>query len=108
MTITMTLIYMTTAALLLDDAVVEDTADDVAPTNHCVSADPNLGDTAYWAVTAVELFAAEKYAESIEALDYGEARADRSRRNCTTLARSARASAPLACETSARSQQTAY
>ena len=69
MTITTTLIYMATAALSLDVALAPDSADDVAPTNHCVSVDPALGDTAHWAVTAVELFSQEQYAQAVEVVD---------------------------------------
>ena len=69
MTITIALIYMTAAALYLDETTVGADANEAEPMNYCVSADPALGDTAYWAITAVELFAAEKYSESIEVVD---------------------------------------
>jgi hypothetical protein len=66
---TMTLISLTAAVLFLNVARAEDSADDVEPTNYCVSADPALGDTAYWAISAVKLFSEEKYAEAVEAVD---------------------------------------
>jgi hypothetical protein len=66
---TITLICMTGAILSLGLARAQDSVDDVEPTNYCVSADPALGDTAYWAITAVELFSEKKYAEAVEAVD---------------------------------------
>lgn len=60
---------MTGAILSLGLARAQDSVDDVEPTNYCVSADPALGDTAYWAITAVELFSEKKYAEAVEAVD---------------------------------------
>lgn len=69
MSITFALISMTTAALSLDAATAQESAGDVEPTNYCISANPALGDTAYWAVTAVELFAEEKYADAVAVVD---------------------------------------
>ena len=64
---TITLICMTGAILFLGLARAQDSVDNVEPTNYCVSADPALGDTAYWAIAAVELFSEKKYAEAVEA-----------------------------------------
>ncbi len=69
MTITITLIYMSSFALSVEATTAQDSADDVEPTNYCASADPNLSDTAYWAVTAVGLFAEEQYAEAVAVVD---------------------------------------
>lgn len=66
---TITLICMTGAILSLGLARAQDNVDDVEPANYCVSADPALGDTAYWAITAIELFSEKKYAEAVEAVD---------------------------------------
>ena len=66
---TITLICVTVAILFLDAARAQDNALDAEPINYCVSADPTLGDTAYWAIIAVELFSEKKYAEAVEAVD---------------------------------------
>jgi len=66
---TITLLCMTGAILSLDVAKTQDSTDDVTPTNYCVSDDPALGDTANWAVTAVELFSQEQYVDAVEVVD---------------------------------------
>lgn len=66
---TITLICIIGAALSLDVAKTQESVDDVASTNYCVSADPTLGDTTYWAVTAIELFSKEQYTDAIAVVD---------------------------------------
>ena len=60
---------MTVTTLFLDVARAEDDADDAEPTNYCVSADPALGDTAYWAISAVELFSKKQFEDAVTVVD---------------------------------------
>lgn len=69
MKMAMTLIWITAAILILDVTMADDSADDAEPTDYCISTDPVLGDTAFWAITAVELFSEKKYVEVVEAVD---------------------------------------
>ena len=66
---TIALIFVTAAILSLDVAKTEDSAEAVEPTNYCVSADPALSDTAYWAINAMDLFSKKRYAEAVTAVD---------------------------------------
>ena len=66
---TIALICMTGATLSMDVAKTQDSADEVEPTNYCVSADPALGDTAYWSINAMELFSKKEYDEAVTAVD---------------------------------------
>ena len=42
---------------------------DLVQKNSCISMSPELGDSAYWAVTAIEQFAAKKFSKAIETVD---------------------------------------
>ena len=37
--------------------------------NSCISSNPDLGDSAYWASTSIELFAQKKYEDAIQLVD---------------------------------------
>ena len=63
------LVCLTVTSLLLDVARAQDDADDMEPTNYCISADPALGDTAYWAISAVELFSKSQFEDAIAVVD---------------------------------------
>ena len=69
MTLTITLIYLTSTVLLIDEEPAQESAEDALPTSYCVSTNPELSDTAYWAVSAVEFFAEEKYEEAVAVVD---------------------------------------
>lgn len=53
------------AAFGLSPAWADEAAEAAPSDNPCISKDPNISDSAYWAVTAVELFAEEKYADAV-------------------------------------------
>ena len=42
---------------------------DLVQKNSCISTNPELGDSAYWAVMAVEQFAAKEFSNAIETVD---------------------------------------
>ena len=50
-------------------AVAQSPTNDSIPTNPCISTDPTLGDSAYWAVTAVEQFSDKKYTTAVATVD---------------------------------------
>ncbi len=57
------------AVLLAPPALAEDVVEESTPDNPCISTDPNVSDHTKWAVTAVELFANEQYAEAVATVD---------------------------------------
>jgi len=56
-------------ALLASFAAAESIENNDASINPCISADSELGDSAFWAITSVELFAENKFAESVNTVN---------------------------------------
>jgi len=49
--------------------VAQSPPNDSIPTNPCISTDPTLGDSAFWAVSAIEQFADRQYAAAVTTVD---------------------------------------
>ena len=64
-----TLFYAITFWVLLSGVSQPVLARDLAATNPCVSSDPSLGDSAHWAVLAVEQFAALDYQAAVDTVN---------------------------------------
>ena len=56
-------------ALLASFAAAESIENNDASINPCISTDSELGDSAFWAITSVELFAENKFAESVNTVN---------------------------------------
>ena len=62
-------VFWIALALLSGIASAEDKGEQGVPANPCYSTDPTLGDSAYWASTAVRLFSEQKYEDAIATVD---------------------------------------
>lgn len=58
-----------TLALWSGITVAQSPTNDSIPTNPCISTDPTLGDSAYWAVTAVQQFSDKQYTAAVATVD---------------------------------------
>jgi len=58
-----------TVALWTGIAVAQSPVNDTNLANPCISTDPKLGDSAYWAVTAIEQFADKQYTAAVATVD---------------------------------------
>jgi hypothetical protein len=57
------------ALIVLNPAWADDGAGDSSFDQACISTDPNTSDSAAWAISAVELFASEQYADAVTTVD---------------------------------------
>ena len=57
------------AVLLAPPVSAEDDAEESTPDEACISTDPDVTDNARWAITAVELFSNEQYADAVATVD---------------------------------------
>ena len=63
------LVTLTVMAFTSNMIFANSSAKDLALKNSCISTNPELGDSAYWAVTAIEQFAEKKFSNAIETVD---------------------------------------
>ena len=66
---TILLVTLTVMAFTSNMIFANSSAKDLALKNSCISTNPELGDSAYWAVTAIEQFAEKKFSNAIETVD---------------------------------------
>lgn len=57
------------AALWAGIAFAQSPANDTTPADPCLSTNSELGDSAFWAVTAIEQFADKQYAAAVDTVD---------------------------------------
>ncbi len=57
------------AALWAGMAFAQSPANDTTPADPCLSTNSDLGDSAFWAVTAIEQFADKQYAAAVDTVD---------------------------------------
>ena len=69
MRIAVLLLCMTSVTLGLGTAGADEAINEAPPENPCITRDPTLSDSAFWAVTAVELFSVEQYTDAVTTVD---------------------------------------